>query len=653
MARARCSDACDGDLVPPEEKIYPARGRQRRGAGGGRRAARGGAGMAVAAAVAAGAWAAAAGALLTGAAGDGHLGAAGLDGAVDGAVGYLAGLSADNLRVIGALQEAVEAGDLDGAKEAYAKSRAFYERIEVAAGAFPDIDCDIDCRAYAFEFGEATNGVSADDFSTPGAHFKGFHRIEALLYRDGNVEAARGFAGELNATARALDAKLNDRSNFGAAQTLGNAAGLAEEIAAKKMSSEEETYSDLSIVIFANNFHGIRGVIEPFEALVSAETWTPVSAALSAGDASVADLYGDIEDGTTYTPFSEVGFGQRYEIQKAAYDLAGGIAGIAEELGVDLDEEEGEDVCTPSTNATAYPGGGPEVQGDESGGVVYFQGLAEAMAPKVKELQARVAAGDLEGARAAYVLARPEYEQIEVLAGSFEETDCSIDCRPDSFPDGENSPDFVGFHKIEHALFRNNSTADAEAPASGLVELVATLQSELADASLFDGVKSFEGMIGLSGEVVKKKIASEEEAWSGQTLLIFDNNWSGILSQATPFFASAGDASLGKAVESAVADAKACLSEYVSDGDAGEKVYADYGDMPVSGSPGADRECVVEKGYAVMQALVDLAKGLNVFDDCNPFHHGRSLTYRHQAGHPGGPVFDPAAPEGDAGNDGD
>merc|ERR1711869_182775 len=168
-------------------------------------------------------------------------------------------------------------------------------------------------------------------------------------------------------------------------------------------------------------------------------------------------------------------------------------------------------------------------------------------------------------------------------------TDCSIDCRPDSFPDGENSPDF-------------------------------------------------EGMIGLSGEVVKKKIASEEEAWSGQTLLIFDNNWSGIL---------------GQAVESAVADAKACLSEYVSDGDAGEKVYADYGDMPVSGSPGADRECVVEKCYAVMQALVDLAKGLNVFDDCNPFHHGRSLTYRHQAGHPGGPVFDPAAPEGDAGNDGD
>merc|ERR1712224_578374 len=31
---------------------------------------------------------------------------------------------------------------------------------------------------------------------------------------------------------------------------------------------------------------------------------------------------------------------------------------------------------------------------------------------------------------------------IEVLAGAFEETDCSIDCRPDAFAKGENSPDF-------------------------------------------------------------------------------------------------------------------------------------------------------------------------------------------------------------------
>merc|ERR1712224_613818 len=185
--------------------------------------------------------------------------------------------------------------------------------------------------------------------------------------------------------------------------------------------------------------------------------------------------------------------------------------------------------------------------------------------------EAKIKSGDLSAAQAAYVASRPSYEQIEVLAGSFEETDCSIDCRPDAFAKGENSPDFKGYHKIEHALFRNKSTKDAEAAAKGLVELNAKLQTELADPKNFDGVTSFEGMIGLAGEIVKKKIASEEETWSGQSLLIFDSNWDGILSQAKPFYEPAGK------------------------------------------SP--------------------KLKEVGVFDDCSPFHHNSVYTYRHEGEH--------------------
>merc|ERR1739847_198780 len=152
-----------------------------------------------------------------------------------------------------------------------------------------------------------------------------------------------------------------------------------------------------------------------------------------------------------------------------------------------------------------------EIQGDSTSGVVYFQALAKEMETKVKDLEAKIKSGDLSAAQAAYVASRPTYEQIEVLAGAFEETDCSIDCRPDAFAKGENSPDFKGYHKIEHALYRNKSTKDAEAAAKGLVELNAKLQTELADPKNFDGVKSFEGMIGLAGEIVKKKIARGEE----------------------------------------------------------------------------------------------------------------------------------------------
>ena len=568
--------------------------------------------------------------------------------AVEEARLYLVSQSSDNQRVIDALDAAISTGDLKAAKSAYAKSRAFYERIEVAAGAFGDIDCDIDCRAYAFEFGEGTNGVSPDDFSTPGKHFKGFHRIEALMYRDGVTAPAKGFAKELKKSARDLDAKLKDKNLFDAdgitgtdsddaAVVLGNAAGLAEEIAAKKISSEEETYSDLSNVIFANNFKGIRGVVTPFKDLVKAETWAAVESALNAGDAATQGLYTDITNGETYTLYSKTSFEQRYNIQKAAYSLNAAIDNVAAELNIALPDDDPEPACTPTISKTEYPGTSAEIQGDSTSGVVYFQALAKEMETKVKDLEAKIKSGDLSAAQAAYVASRPSYEQIEVLAGSFEETDCSIDCRPDAFAKGENSPDFKGYHKIEHALFRNKSTKDAEAAAKGLVELNAKLQTELADPKNFDGVTSFEGMIGLAGEIVKKKIASEEETWSGQSLLIFDSNWDGILSQAKPFYEPAGKSpklkELGTKVEDAIKDAKKCIDKYRKVGTT--TTYDDYSTMPVNGLVDG-RECVVKQGYAVMQALVDLAKEVGVFDDCSPFHHNSVYTYRHEGEHPKG-----------------
>jgi iron uptake system component EfeO len=561
--------------------------------------------------------------------------------AVTGAQDYLLTLTGENMAVIVKLNEAVASGNLATAKSQYGKSRAWYERIEVAAGAFGDTDCDIDCRAYAWEFGEASNGVSKDDFSTPGAYFKGFHRIEALVFRDENVNSAKGFASELVSISKSLDRQLKDRSNFDITQILDNAGGLATEIAAKKMSSEEETYSDLSILIFANNFVGIRGIMLPFKDLVPADTWNSLARALDAGNASTS-FYTDITDGSTYKGFSKVTTAEKWAIQKAAYDTAAAIGDIMTYLGVAGPAEDKEEVCTPKETPTVYPGSGPQV----SAGLVTLRALAATLKTKVANLKTEIDAEKMTEAKAAYVLARPEYEQIETLAGSFEDTDCGIDCRPDSFPEGENDKDFTGFHKIEIALYRerpdslSSRWANAKAAVNKLVSLVDTLITELNDNSLFSGEKTFEGIIGLAGEVVKKKIASEEETWSGQSLLIFNNNWDGMLSLAKEFYGSLTNAALGPALDTAVANAKACLSSYITVV-SGVDVYASYDQMPVSGAPGKDRECVVEKGYVVMQALVDIAKDLKVFDDCNPYHHGRALSYFHEGSHPGGPVFTP------------
>merc|ERR1739847_249787 len=151
--------------------------------------------------------------------------------------------------------------------------------------------------------------------------------------------------------------------------------------------------------------------------------------------------------------------------------------------------------------------------------------------------------------------------------------------------------------KVKDLEAKIKSGKDAEAAAKGLVELNAKLQTELADPKNFDGVKSFEGMIGLAGEIVKKKIASEEETWSGQSLLIFDSNWDGILSQAKPFYVPAGKSpklkELGKKVEDAIKDAKKCIDKYRKVGTT--TTYDDYSAMPVNGLVDG-RECVVKQG---------------------------------------------------------
>merc|ERR1711924_499950 len=120
-------------------------------------------------------------------------------------------------------------------------------------------------------------------------------------------------------------------------------------------------------------------------------------------------------------------------------------------------------------------------------------------------------------------------------------------------------------------------------------------------------------------------------------LLIFDSNWDGILSQAKPFYEPAGKSpklkELGTKVEDAIKDAKKCIDKYRKVGTT--TTYDDYSTMPVNGLVDG-RECFVKQGYAVMQALVDLAKEVGVFDDCSPFHHNSVYTYRHEGEHPKG-----------------
>ena len=130
-------------------------------------------------------------------------------------------------------------------------------------------------------------------------------------------------------------------------------------------------------------------------------------------------------------------------------------------------------------------------------GLKYYKKLAAEQLPLVEALLAAIQSGNLSKAQNAYVEARPPYEQIEVLAGSFEQTDSDIDARPYAFDNGEEDEEFRGFHKIEAFIYRDQDLASAIPYAKGLITSVKTLMNDLNQRQNFSAATHFEGMIAL------------------------------------------------------------------------------------------------------------------------------------------------------------
>ena len=206
-------------------------------------------------------------------------------------------------------------------------------------------------------------------------------------------------------------------------------------------------------------------------------------------------------------------------------------------------------------------------------GLGYFRSLVREQMPLAQDLRTAIASGNLAAAKNAYVDSRPPYEQIEVFAGSFEDEDSDIDARPYGFDDGEESPDFKGFHRIEAYLYRDGDLRAALPYADGLIESVKSLTAKLDDSSNFSAESNFEGMVALVTEVPAKKISSEEETWSDQSILIFANNWKGIYSQYKPF-ASRLPSKVSNRVDAAYQACLASVSEFTIRGQVGMTPYS-------------------------------------------------------------------------------
>ena len=247
----------------------------------------------------------------------------------------------------------------------------------------------------------------------------------------------------------------------------------------------------------------------------------------------------------------------------------------------------GASILTPGLSAGGRLVSARRPAQDESGrmqdavmsGIVYFQRRCDDQMPTVQALQKAIESGDVQAAQRAYIEARPPYEEIETIAGCFEESDADIDARPYSFEGGETDPEFRGFHKIENLIFAEEDLEAARPHAEMLVRSVAKLRGELDESSRFSPEEQFGGMVALTNEVAAKKVSSEEETWSDQSVLIFKHNWIGVQSQFEPFGEMHGaDRPSVQAVHAAFRNAQDTVKPYFK---SGIVAAAPYSSVPI------------------------------------------------------------------------
>ncbi|MDN4482998.1 iron uptake system protein EfeO [Demequina lignilytica] len=212
-----------------------------------------------------------------------------------------------------AFLEAYVAGDDDTARELYADARVHWERIEPVAESFGDLDPMMDAREADLAEGE---------------EWTGWHRIEKNLWPPAEgydlTDAERQeLADKLAADTAELAARVNaDDFTIDAFQVGNGAKELLDEVAAGKITGEEEIWSHTDLWDFQANVDGAAvafGVLRD----VTAETDPDLVEELDSRFAELNELlaqYGSIEEGfVLYTDLTE---DQIVELARAVDALA-------------------------------------------------------------------------------------------------------------------------------------------------------------------------------------------------------------------------------------------------------------------------------------------------------------------------------------------
>jgi len=113
-----------------------------------------------------------------------------------------------------------------------------------------------------------TRSFTIDVELAPG--FGGFHRIEYALWHQKDTKSVAKYADQLQADVEELHKRLTDLT-FPPEKVVGGAAVLMEEVAATKISGEEDRYSHTDLWDFQANFEGAYKIVELLKPLIARE----------------------------------------------------------------------------------------------------------------------------------------------------------------------------------------------------------------------------------------------------------------------------------------------------------------------------------------------------------------------------------------------
>ena len=220
-----------------------------------------------------------------------------------------------------AFTDAIKKGDLALARKLYAPTRQHYERIEPIAELFSDLDGSIDARE--------------DDFEQKAADpkFTGFHRLEKILFGDNTTNGADKFADQLYKDTLELQQRISGLT-FAPNKVVGGAAGLIEEVAASKISGEEDRYSRTDLWDFQANVDGAQKIVNLLRPLLE-KADKPLLQKIDANFKTVDSVLAKYRTKAGYESYEKLTDADRNAMKGPITALAEDLAQLRGVLGLD------------------------------------------------------------------------------------------------------------------------------------------------------------------------------------------------------------------------------------------------------------------------------------------------------------------------------